>query len=119
MMDLNHPNEYIRGSSLRFLCKLKEQELLAPLIPSVKSNLEHRHSYVRRHAVLAVFSIYHNVNPDLIPDAPALIEELLLNESDHSTRKNSFMMLFQCDQVDRSSLTPLVFNLVLPLGSCN
>ena len=25
--DLQHPNEYIRGSTLRFLCKLKEPEL--------------------------------------------------------------------------------------------
>ena len=26
--DLQHPNEFIRGSTLRFLCKLKEAELL-------------------------------------------------------------------------------------------
>ncbi len=26
--DLQHPNEFIRGSTLRFLCKLKEPELL-------------------------------------------------------------------------------------------
>ena len=50
--DLNHPNEYIRGSTLRFLCKLNEPELVEPLIASVKSNLEHRHSYVRRNAVM-------------------------------------------------------------------
>jgi coatomer subunit beta len=98
MMDLNHPNEYIRGSCLRFLCKLKDEEILAPLVPSVKQNLEHRHHYVRRHAVLAMFSIYQNVNPDLIPDAPQIIEEMLLNESDQSTRKNAFMMLFHCAQ---------------------
>ena len=29
--DLNHPNEYIRGCTLRFLCKIKEPELLEPL----------------------------------------------------------------------------------------
>lgn len=34
--DLNHPNEYVRGSMLRFLCKLKEPELLEPLVPSIK-----------------------------------------------------------------------------------
>ena len=26
--DLQHPNEFIRGATLRFLCKLKEPELL-------------------------------------------------------------------------------------------
>jgi hypothetical protein len=34
--DLNHPNEFVRGSMLRFLCKLREPELLEPLIPSIK-----------------------------------------------------------------------------------
>ena len=36
--DLNHPNEFIRGCMLRFLCKLKEPEILEPLIASVKTN---------------------------------------------------------------------------------
>lgn len=37
--DLQHPNEYIRGATLRFLCKLREPELLEPLIPTCRSNL--------------------------------------------------------------------------------
>jgi len=41
--DLSHPNEFIRGCTLRFLCKLKESEILEPLIPTIKNNLEHRH----------------------------------------------------------------------------
>lgn len=56
--DLQHPNEYLRGSTLRFLCKLKEPELLEPLMPAIRTCLEHRHSYVRRNAVLAIFTIY-------------------------------------------------------------
>lgn len=32
--DLQHPNEFLRGSTLRFLCKLKEPELLEPLMPA-------------------------------------------------------------------------------------
>ncbi|CAM9585353.1 unnamed protein product, partial [Discosporangium mesarthrocarpum] len=58
--DLNHPNEYVRGSTLRFLCKLREPELLEPLIPTVKLCLEHRHSYVRRNAALACYYIHKN-----------------------------------------------------------
>jgi coatomer subunit beta len=72
--DLNHPNEYIRGCMLRFLCKLKEPEILEPLIASVKANLEHRHSYVRRNAVLTVFQVYQNFQ-DLIPDGPEIVEQ--------------------------------------------
>jgi coatomer subunit beta len=56
--DLQHPNEFIRGSTLRFLCKLREPELLEPLVPAILSCLEHRHAYVRRNAVLAVAAIY-------------------------------------------------------------
>jgi hypothetical protein len=39
MGDLQHPNEYIRGSTLRFLCKLREAELLEPLLPSARACL--------------------------------------------------------------------------------
>lgn len=58
LQDLQHPNEFIRGSTLRFLCKLKESELLEPLMPAIRACLEHRHSYVRRNAVLAIYTIY-------------------------------------------------------------
>lgn len=61
LKDLQHPNEFIRGSTLRFLCKLKEPELLEPLMPAIQACLEHRHSYVRRNAVLAIFTIYKYV----------------------------------------------------------
>jgi hypothetical protein len=37
--DLQHPNEYIRGATLRFLCKIKEADVLEPLVPSVRSCL--------------------------------------------------------------------------------
>ena len=37
--DLQHPNEFIRGSTLRFLCKLKEPELLEPLMPAIRNCL--------------------------------------------------------------------------------
>uniref|UniRef100_A0A671S9L3 Coatomer subunit beta n=1 Tax=Sinocyclocheilus anshuiensis TaxID=1608454 RepID=A0A671S9L3_9TELE len=63
--DLQHPNEFIRGSTLRFLCKLKESELLEPLMPAIRACLEHRHSYVRRNAVLAIYTIYRCVDGSL------------------------------------------------------
>eukprot|EP00064_Thunnus_orientalis_P000998 superscaffoldBa00000061_g999 len=81
--DLQHPNEFIRGSTLRFLCKLKESELLEPLMPAIRACLEHRHSYVRRNAVLAIYTIYRNFE-HLIPDAPELIHDFLVNEKDAS-----------------------------------
>lgn len=95
--DLQHPNEFIRGSTLRFLCKLREAELLEPLMPAIRACLEHRHSYVRRNAVLAVFTIYKSFD-FLIPDAPELVGNFLEAEQDMSCKRNAFMMLVHVDQ---------------------
>lgn len=77
--NLQHPNEYIRGMTLRFLCRIREEEILEPLIPSILSCLEHRHSYVRRNAVLAINSLYKLPKGELLlVDAPELIEKVLL-----------------------------------------
>lgn len=95
--DLEHPNEFIRGSTLRFLCKLKEAELLEPLMPAIRLCLEHRISYVRRNAVFAIFTIYRNFD-FLIPDAPELVYEFLEKEQDASCKRNAFMMLIHVDQ---------------------
>lgn len=40
--NLQHPNEYIRGVTLRFLCRIREEEILEPLVPSILANLDHR-----------------------------------------------------------------------------
>ncbi|KAA3675882.1 coatomer subunit beta [Paragonimus westermani] len=95
--DLQHPNEFIRGSTLRFLCKLKEPELLEPLMPAIQQCLEHRHAYVRRNAVLAIFTIYKNFE-HLIPDAPEKILQFLEQEQDASCKRNAFMMLVHVSQ---------------------
>lgn len=93
--DLQHPNEYIRGATLRHLQKITEPELLEPLIPTCRSCLEHRHSYVRKNAVFAVYQIYQR-NENLIPDAPELIHTFLIAESDSTCRRNAFIMLAHC-----------------------
>jgi coatomer subunit beta len=95
--DLSHPNEFIRGCTLRFLCKLKEAEILEPLIPTIKNNLEHRHAFVRRNAVLAVFAI-HKSFEYLLPDGPELVEAVLQQEQDASCKRNAFLMLFHSSQ---------------------
>ncbi|KXZ45907.1 hypothetical protein GPECTOR_49g491 [Gonium pectorale] len=92
--NLQHPNEYIRGVTLRFLCRIKEEEILEPLVPSILANLEHRHSYVRRNAVMAINSIYKLPKGELLlADAPETVERLLRQEQDLSTRRNCLAML--------------------------
>ncbi|KAL5615673.1 hypothetical protein BROUX41_005705 [Berkeleyomyces rouxiae] len=90
--DLQHPNEYIRGNTLRFLCKLREAELIEPLLSSARSCLEHRHAYVRKNAVFAVASIYQH-SQFLIPDAPELIANFLEAETDSTCKRNAFAAL--------------------------
>ncbi|TQS37866.1 hypothetical protein Golomagni_01644 [Golovinomyces magnicellulatus] len=87
--DLQHPNEYIRGNTLRFLCKLREPELIEPLLSSARLCLEHRHAYVRKNAVFAVASIFQH-SESLIPDAPELIYTFLEAESDSTCKRNAF-----------------------------
>ena len=77
---------------MRFLCKLRESELIEPLLTPARSCLEHRHAYVRKNAVLAVSSIYHH-SESLIPDAPELIQAFLETESDHTCKRNAFAAL--------------------------
>ncbi|KAI1504500.1 Coatomer, beta subunit [Biscogniauxia marginata] len=94
--DLQHPNEYIRGNTLRFLCKLREPELIEPLLSSARSCLEHRHAYVRKNAVFAIASI-HQHSPSLIPDASELIATFLEGESDATCKRNAFAALASID----------------------
>jgi hypothetical protein len=137
--NLQHPNEFLRGSTLRFLCRIKEEEILEPLTPSIlvslrlwlhqgvqedlprvgrcsilthlpmqppkrthkrshvqlmvfgtmwaaldeewvslQACLEHRHSFVRRNAVLAINALYKLPKGELLlQDAPELIEKVL------------------------------------------
>ncbi|KAF4350944.1 hypothetical protein F8388_021651 [Cannabis sativa] len=97
--NLQHPNEFIRGVTLRFLCRIKEAEIVEPLIPSILQNLDHRHPFVRRNAVLAVMSVYRLPGGDqLLVDAPEIIEKFLSSEQDNSSKHNAFLMLFTCDE---------------------
>lgn len=96
--DLNHPNEYVRGGMLRFLCKVKDEEILSPLVASIKACLTHKHPYVRKNAALAVFHAHKLFGEHLIPDGPELIQTFLLNEQDTAARRNAFLMLFNSDE---------------------
>ncbi|KAM9921013.1 hypothetical protein OXX59_006766 [Metschnikowia pulcherrima] len=95
--DLQHPNEYVRGNTLRFLCKLKEPELLETLVPNVRQCLLHRHAYVRKNAVFALYSIY-NVSDHLVPDAAALILGFLNEEFDSVCKRNAFVCLGELER---------------------
>ena len=67
-------------------------------MPSILNNLEHRHSFVRRNAVIAIDALYKL--PDghhLFPDGPEVVERFMMSESDLSARRNAFLMLYNND----------------------
>ena len=94
--DLKHSNEYIRGSTLRLLCRIDEPEILEQLVPQILQNLEHRHSYVRKNSILAIMSIIQQ-HDYLIPDASQRIYQFLENETNNLCKRNAFLMLTNCD----------------------
>ncbi|KAI9885133.1 MAG: hypothetical protein M1823_003063 [Watsoniomyces obsoletus] len=110
--DLQHPNEYIRGNTLRFLCKLREPELIEPLVSSARSCLEHRHAYVRKNAVLAIASI-HQHSESLIPDAPDLLVKFLETESDHTCERNALASLMNVSHEKALEYLETKFNGIL------
>ena len=61
----------------------------------MRSCLEHRHSYVRKNAVFALYTIYREFE-HLIPDGPELIRTFLAAESDASCKRNAFVFLANC-----------------------
>ena len=86
----NRIRSNIRGANLRFLQKIsKDTELLEPLILTCRTCLEHRHSYVRKNAVFALYSIYGEF--EHIPDAAELMFAFLAAESDSSCKRNVFL----------------------------
>lgn len=107
--DLQHPNEYIRGNTLRFLSKLREPELIEPLLSSARACLEHRHAYVRKNAVFAMASIYQH-SPSMVPDASDLIAAFLEGESDATCKRNAFAALSSIDHERTLAYLSTVFD---------
>ena len=68
------------------------------MAPSILENLTYKHTYVRRNAVSCLYVIYLNFKDELIPDIDEHVEKLLMGETDLSTRRNAFLLLFNANQ---------------------
>lgn len=95
--DLLHANEYVRGSCLRLMCKIKEKEIVEPLVQPLIQCLEHRNSYVRKNAVIALYSVHQSMKA-LIPNAPQQMLQFLIKEQDMEAKRNALLCLFKMDQ---------------------
>jgi len=93
---LQSPNEFQRAVALRFIVHFPYREIMEPLIPATRQNLEHRHSIVRANAVVAVHKIYSRFS-DLIPDAVDIIYECLDKETCPIVMRNGLESLMEHD----------------------
>lgn len=93
--DLLSPNEFIRARTLRLVSKMRYRELMDTLLQPALECLTHRHPYVRRNAVMCIYSIYSTFGEDILPDAVERIDGLLASETDLSTRRNALLFLFE------------------------
>jgi len=96
--DLLSPNEFIRGRTLRLVSKILAPDILENLINAINENISHRHFYVRRNALMCLYSIYQHFGPELLENSANDIYQQLLNENDISTKRNAFIVLFCIDQ---------------------
>lgn len=67
------------------------------MIDAVITNLGHRNCYVRRNAIMCIYAIYQTFGLETVENCIEDIENILISESDMSTKRNSFLLLFNLD----------------------
>jgi coatomer subunit beta len=97
LQDLKSPNEFVRGRTLRLVSRLMHKEMLDSLIHPVIDCLSHKHPYVRRNAVMCVYSIHKVFGEEIVADAHQEMLALLDTETDLSTKRNVLLYLFEAD----------------------
>jgi len=97
LQDLKSPNEFVRGRTLRLVSRLMHKEMLDSLIHPVIDCLSHKHAYVRRNAVMCIYSIHKVFGEEIVADAHQQMLALLEAETDLSTKRNVLIYLFESD----------------------
>ena len=104
--DLDSPNEYIRGRTLRLLTKLPMPEILENLKSAVFENLNHNHPYVRSNALMCTMSFINNFGSDCVPDSmPDQLKDIILKDNDTATRRNAYLVLSKIAPMESLELT--------------
>lgn len=96
--DLDSPNEFTRGRTLRLCSRISVKQIVEDLIDAIIECLKHRNCYVRRNAIMCIFSIFQNHGLETVENCIDEIEEILINESDLSTKRSAFLLLFNLEQ---------------------
>ena len=104
--DLDSPNEYIRGRTLRLLTKLPYKEILENVKAAVFENIKHTHAYVRSNAIMCILSFIDNFGVDIVPDSlPDDLKDIILKDNDTATRRNAYVLYSRISPMESLSLT--------------
>ena len=104
--DLDSPNEYIRGRTLRLLTKLPYKEILENVKAAVFENIKHSHPYVRSNAIMCILSFIDNFGVDIVPDSlPDDLKDIILKDNDTATRRNAYVLYSRISPMESLSLT--------------
>ena len=96
LQDLNHPNEYIRMLTLKFIMNVKEKEFIQPLANSVVMSYESNSSIVRKHCYSAICHIY-KLYPELIPNAKEIIKKIMIKEKNKANKCSALRAMMYID----------------------
>jgi coatomer subunit beta len=94
--DLESPNEFIRGLTLKFVSTLRSEIILNNCYKSIKENTTHSVGYVRRSSYYCLGSI--NLKMGLFSDTPVLLFESLYKEMDPLCLAQAFFSLYMIDE---------------------
>lgn len=104
--DLEHPNEYIRGRTLRLLTKMPLPEILENLKAAVFENLTHSHAYVRSNALMCIMAFINHYGEQCIPDSmPDKLKDIILKDSDTASRRNAYLVYAKISPLNSLQLT--------------
>jgi coatomer subunit beta len=78
--------------------RIQYKGILEPLQTALIENVSHKHVYVRRNAVVCLYEIFLNSGDDLVSDVDEMMEKMLVSETDLSTKRNAFLLLFHANQ---------------------
>ncbi|ELP85042.1 coatomer subunit beta, putative [Entamoeba invadens IP1] len=96
LQDLNHPNEYVRALTLKFILTVREKEFLQPLAHAVVDNVDSQSTLVRRHCYTAIAHIF-KAFPDVVPNAPELLKTALIKERNGPLKCSALRALIKVD----------------------
>ena len=104
--DLDSPNEYIRGRTLRLLTKLPYKEILENVKAAVFENIKHNHPYVRSNAIMCILNFIDNFGVDIVPDSlPDDLKDIIVKDTDTATRRNAYVLYSRISPMESLSLT--------------